>query len=72
MGGRIFDVSFVLWEHAELVVDLPVVKVCNDPDDDKFLATADAGRAELAAQAAPGAATALPRNQRLPKLMISS
>ncbi|MFB3920636.1 MAG: putative toxin-antitoxin system toxin component, PIN family [Terriglobia bacterium] len=46
LGERIFDVSFILWELAELVIDLPVVRVCSDPDDDKFLATADAGRAE--------------------------
>jgi putative PIN family toxin of toxin-antitoxin system len=46
LGDLIFDVSFVLWELAELVIDLPVVKVCSDPEDDKFLATADAGRAD--------------------------
>jgi uncharacterized protein len=46
LGDRIFDVSFILWELAELVVDLPEVKVSSDPDDDKFLATADAGRAD--------------------------
>jgi putative PIN family toxin of toxin-antitoxin system len=46
LGDRIFDVSFILWEFAELVIDLPDVKVCSDPDDDKFLATADAGRAD--------------------------
>ncbi len=45
LGDRIFDVSFILWELAELVIDLPIVKVCRDPDDDKFLATADAGQA---------------------------
>ena len=43
VGDRIFDVSFVLWELAEVVIDLPEVKVCSDPDDDKFLATAVAG-----------------------------
>ncbi len=46
LGDRIFDVSFILWELAELVIDLPNVKVCSDPGDDKFLATADAGRAD--------------------------
>jgi uncharacterized protein len=45
LGDRIFDVSFILWELAEVVVDFPEVKVCSDPDDDKFLATAVAGRA---------------------------
>jgi len=46
LGDRIFDVSFILWELAELVIDLPDVRVSTDPDDDKFLATADAGRAD--------------------------
>ena len=46
LGDRIFDVSFILWELAELVIDLPDVRVSSDPDDDKFLATADTGRAD--------------------------
>src|SRR5690348_18171966 len=46
LGDRIFDVSFIQWALAELVINLPVVKVCSDPDDDKFLATAAAGRAD--------------------------
>jgi putative PIN family toxin of toxin-antitoxin system len=46
LGDRIFDVSFVLWEVAELVIDLPDVRVCSDPDDDKFLAAAVGGRAD--------------------------
>ncbi len=46
LGGRIFDVSFILWEVAELVIDLPDVRVCSDPDDDKFLAAAVGGRAD--------------------------
>lgn len=46
LGDRIFDVSFVLWEVAELVINLPEVRVCSDPDDDKFLATAVGGRAD--------------------------
>jgi putative PIN family toxin of toxin-antitoxin system len=45
LGDRIFDVSFILWEVAELVIDLPDVRVCSDADDDKFLATAVGGRA---------------------------
>ena len=46
LGDRIFDVSFILWEVAELVIELPDVRVCNDPDDDKFLAAAIGGRAD--------------------------
>ena len=46
LGDRIFDVSFILWEVAELVVNLPEVRVCSDADDDKFLATAIGGRAD--------------------------
>jgi len=46
LGERIFDVSFILWEVAELVIDPPDVKVCSVPDDDKFLATAVGGRAD--------------------------
>ena len=43
---RIFDVSFILWEIAELVIDPPGARVCSDPDDDKFLAAAVGGRAD--------------------------
>jgi putative PIN family toxin of toxin-antitoxin system len=39
-------VSFILWEVADLVIDLPDVQVSSDPDDDKFLATAVAGLAD--------------------------
>jgi putative PIN family toxin of toxin-antitoxin system len=46
LGDRIFDVSFILWEVADLVINLPNVQVSSDPDDDKFLATAVAGRAD--------------------------
>ena len=46
LGDRIFDVSFILWELAEVVTDLPEVKVCSDPDDNKFLATAVRGGAD--------------------------
>jgi uncharacterized protein len=47
LGERIFDVSFILWEVAELVVHLPEVQVCSDPDDDKFLATAVGGKTDF-------------------------
>jgi putative PIN family toxin of toxin-antitoxin system len=46
LGNRIFDVSFILWEVAELVLDLPDVRICSDADDDKFLATAIGGKAD--------------------------
>ncbi len=46
LGDRLFDVAFILWEVAELVTDLPPVRVSRDPDDDKFLATAVAGAAD--------------------------
>ena len=46
LGGRIFDVAFILWEVAELVLDLADVRLCSDPDDDKFLATAAGGGAD--------------------------
>jgi uncharacterized protein len=46
VADRIFDVSFILWELAELVLDLPDVKVPPDPSDDKFIATAISGKAD--------------------------
>lgn len=46
LGDRVFDVAFILWELAELATDVPDVRVSSDPDDNKFLATADAGRAD--------------------------
>ncbi len=46
LGNSIFDVSFILWEIAELVVNLPDLRVCSDPDDDKFLAAAVGGKAD--------------------------
>jgi len=47
LGDRVFDVAFILWELAELVIDLPEIKVCSDPDDDPpRRTTAEAGRAD--------------------------
>jgi uncharacterized protein len=46
LGDRIFDVAFILWEVAELVIDPPDVKVSSDPEDDKFVAAAVGGRAD--------------------------
>ncbi len=37
----------ILWEKAELAVQLPEVKISKDPDDNKFIATAIAGSAHL-------------------------
>ena len=45
LADRIFDVAFLLWEVADLVIDPPDVRVCTDPDDDKFLAAAVEGEA---------------------------
>lgn len=47
LSDRIFDIAFILWEIAELVINLPEVRVCGDPDDDKFLATAVGGKADF-------------------------
>lgn len=46
LGDRILAMSFILWEVAEIVIDLPDVRVSCDSDNDKFLATAVGGRAE--------------------------
>jgi uncharacterized protein len=46
LGDRIFDIAFILWELAEVVADLPALKVSKDAEDDKFLATAVGGHAE--------------------------
>lgn len=46
VGDRVFDVAFILWELAELVTNVPDVRISSDPGDNKFLATADAGRAD--------------------------
>ena len=41
-----FDIAFLITEIAEVVVDIPMIKASKDPDDNKFLATAFAGKAE--------------------------
>ena len=46
LGDRDFDAAYILWELAELVAHVPEVRISSDPDDNKFLATADAGRAD--------------------------
>ena len=46
LADRIFDVSFISWELSDLVIDPPNVRASSDPDDDKFVATAVAGRAD--------------------------
>ena len=45
LAEHLFDVAYILWEAAEMVADLPDVKVSKDPDDDKFLAAAAGGLA---------------------------
>ena len=46
LADHLFAVAFILWEIAELVTDLPVVKVVKDPDDNKFLEAALGGDAD--------------------------
>ena len=43
LQNALFDVAFILCELAELVIDMPLVKISSDPDDDKFLAAAIGG-----------------------------
>jgi putative PIN family toxin of toxin-antitoxin system len=43
----LYDIALILWEKAELAVQLPEVKISKDPDDNKFIATAIAGSAHL-------------------------
>ena len=43
---KIFDLSFILWEWAEVVTHLPQIQISKDPSDDKFLAAAIAGKAD--------------------------
>lgn len=45
LGEQLFDVAFILWEIAEVVTDLPIVKVSKDPDDNKFLSAVQGGLA---------------------------
>ena len=45
-GDRIFDGAFILWEVADLIIDIPDVSARSDPDDNKFLATAVGGQAD--------------------------
>ena len=42
---HMFDIAFILWEQAEVITDLPVVKASKDPDDNKFLEAAHGGLA---------------------------
>lgn len=46
IGDRIFDISFLIWEQAEIVTDPPSIKISSDPKDDKFLAAAIGGQAD--------------------------
>ena len=46
LSKHLFDIAFLLTEVAEIVLDIPEIKVSKDPDDNKFLSTAFAGRAK--------------------------
>jgi len=46
IADRIFDISFMIWELAQIVTDPPPVKISSDPKDDKFLAAALGGQAD--------------------------
>src|SRR5258708_19080687 len=46
VADRIFDISFLIWELAEIVTDPPHVKISSDPKDDKFLSAAVGGQAD--------------------------
>ena len=45
LAEHMFDIAFILWEQAEVISDLPVVRVSKDPDDNKFLAASLGGLA---------------------------
>ena len=45
LSGFLFDIAFILWEVAEIIEDLPLVKIVKDPDDNKFLSAAMGGKA---------------------------
>lgn len=46
LADHLFDINVILWEMGELVTKSPPIKVSKDPDDDKFLSAAVAGRAD--------------------------
>ena len=46
LGNSLFDMAVILWKLAEVVTDLPSVKIVSDPDDDKFLSAALGGQAD--------------------------
>ena len=45
LGEQLFDVAFIIWEIAEVVTDLPTVRISKDPDDNMFLSAAQGGLA---------------------------
>ncbi len=45
LAEHLFDIAFILWKNADVVANLPVLKVSKDPDDNKFLSTALGGLA---------------------------
>lgn len=46
LGEHLFDIAFILWEVAEIITDLPAVRILKDPDDNKFLSAAQGGLAD--------------------------
>lgn len=46
LDPALFDMAFILWEGADVVLAPSPVRVCSDPADDKFLAAAVGGGAE--------------------------
>lgn len=45
LADQMFDIAFILWEQAEVITDLPIVRASKDPHDNKFLAAAVGGLA---------------------------
>lgn len=45
LSEYLFDIAFILFEVAEVIRELPGVKIVKDPDDNKFLSAAIGGSA---------------------------
>ena len=46
LAPALFDMAFILWEQADVILAPAPVRICNDPSDDKFFAAAVGGGAE--------------------------